>query len=452
MAKHNQPTSKVPMQYVKLGLVAWDHEKVNTTRHTRRSKQERDYLRYCLARDGWNVQLGVIPVFDKSSPIWSKYYQEILDKCYETRVLQYKSLLDNPQQPDLDVFEALFTEETRSGERQVIKPVMLANACHGRLEEIVGACIVRKSGKGYAALLGKNKNDENADFPPQEVQDTYPVHLFQFDTEAERTDEQIMENEGKLRGNKEVSPADKMRNIFRGFSEFGWNQKKVRDVYKGTFGQRGYLIARADQLWSDHCPKADLFSDETERPSLGIREGCFIPSTKDGHVPFQSLNDMTALTEIVNRSYPDGLDKVNEKIDERNLMRAEGTLSSPVEKVKRQATAEEIKDFFQGGGGAKSADKMLDKSTWKNLSGSECHIIKDLAEVALNNDTSKVALYVQNKDIYNDVRRLVNEGEKSKLTMALALLEHPQFEEIFNAAMPHKKVKIEVLEEETVAS
>src|SRR5215471_10715327 len=143
MAPKAHPTVFPMVQY---GLIAWDHDALNVSRRERRPKKDREILRNSLAKDGWLPTKGVVPVFDSKSPCFKKEgCQKIIEGVVAKRQALYDDLKKNAgnKRIELDVFIALFCDK----DGELLVPIYVGNACHGRSEEYYDSQVMRAKGE-----------------------------------------------------------------------------------------------------------------------------------------------------------------------------------------------------------------------------------------------------------------------------------------------------------------
>jgi hypothetical protein len=313
-----------------------------------------------LASTGWDATRGIAIIFDSRSPIWEQrkddngknLYQKILDDTYEERK-KYYDALKTSEEPDnkirLEVFQALYMDGDK-----LIRPRYLVTAGTGRSEVYFDAMFHRLKGYTY----------NNEMYPSQPVVSEIPVQYRIFSTEGERVVAQSRENDKKT-GQYETSSLDKLRTIWYLYRTEGLTQQQAKLLAPGTVGQRGWQFCKLNSLWSESNENL-RFPDEPPRPNLDIINRCFLPPRGEDarYISIASFSgeSLSKLTELIDRSYPDGLKKRNERIAKDNEDKRNAGNESGCVPPLQPATADEVENFVMQRSGA--GPKQLQKKVW----------------------------------------------------------------------------------------
>ncbi len=434
---------------VQFGEFAYDHNLINrVVREKRRPKEAIDLLRHLLALEGWNAAYGLGLLFDSKSPIWNQFknddgksrYQEVLDKTYEDR----KAQLEHLQKPDnndpdkevkLKVFKALFMQGD-----VVIKPKYLITAGTGRSEVYFDAMVARLKGYYYP-----NKTENKiAHEPKPDVVSDIPVQFHVFATEAERIDAQLKEND-KKNGQFEPTSLDKLRSINVLYKISGLTYQQARNKVPGTTGQKAWLLSELDALWSTNNRNCK-FKDEPQRENINIVERCFYKPSDAGYVSFAGFDSSSIgrLTELIDRSTPEGLTNRNKKIADKNDRLREEGRGAEVSVMLQRATSKDIEDYVSNK--HEKPPTQLPKKTWESFNkGSSGTVPAMFAKAQLSGTSEPILVVTENASIFDKLISLIESGKNKDFIMSAlssVVLDHPLFPLFVEYAMTEKTFSV----------
>lgn len=458
------------MCFVKLGRIAWSHNRINTTRQTRRSEEDRKRLIFDLAATGWNPQLGVIATFDERSPIFGNYKDVIegnpnaqYHKSEELRISemlgslegrrQYRAeMLANPNRKwEIEHFNAGFCDE----EGNLIVPDLVNTTCTGRLEAYYHAMLLRLQGsEGQADTFVYGQ--KNGYLPKSKPIWTVPVQIALIKDEAERIQVQKSENT-KREGFVEPSAVDKLATIAKLYKEYSITQAQARRVYPGTVGTKAWLVCELDYLWSSRNHSCKFPNEgKLARPDLNLLDRCLQKKRNEEWLDFKAMNDTSLLARLVYRSNPSELKAANKRLDKERANAVKEGKPGPdtLEPISFDEINSLLRRTYGKGGSGNAKSTMAKKTAWEQAakrsteSGEPTFVAKMAAEV-LDGTMSSVHKMMAHDELFSSAMRAAESGESSHAVKALEIMRHPQFLEFCKIAQqnPGKKLVISVAPE-----
>jgi hypothetical protein len=241
-----------------------------------------------LATAGW-YDRQTVNCFDSRSPGYAESFESLVDQVVARRkdiieATQAQAAKDTQMAARLLVYKSLWMMDDGSYRR----PKVLNNMCFRRLKNYPDAMVLRMNTTEKADLVG------SVETIPTQI----PVNIKVYQSEADRIEDQLIENERNNEGKNEVSFVAKLK-ASKPLFEAGRREAHFRKfVFKDGLGQKIYSILKLDRVQ----PAYDLFNR------------IMLDPTDPRYVPGQSLNP-----NVIRPLYrKDGKDNVPtvEEIDE----------------------------------------------------------------------------------------------------------------------------------------
>jgi hypothetical protein len=186
----------------------------------------------------------------------------------------------------------VYNKAWRDADGKIIEPKFFGNMCFRRASVYV------------QAMVNRLKIDQGMKFGPEEIPLMIPVNVKVYQTEADRIDDQFIENERNSVGKKEVSfPAKVMASKI--LFEAGRNEAHFRKrIFKDGVGQKVFAILKLNAV----CPDFKLL----DRIQLDPTDPQYIPGQS---LPPGELRNLYTNKESKSGRIP-SVDEVQLKIDE----------------------------------------------------------------------------------------------------------------------------------------
>jgi hypothetical protein len=414
---------------LKVGFMAVHHRIVNRlVRPEERTEQQYIALAKRLA-SGWDSQQGVIALFGPDSPLWKmdKQYQLALDECFETRKKKFEDLKADPKKKaELETWSLGYVENG-----QVIKPVVLATTCNGRLTCIDRAMEYRR--EGY---------EEAAPRPITEETWTFPVEYFVFKDELERVRVQCGENSKGL-AFVEPSKLSKLR-ACKILVSAGDGLNDIKNTL-GTGMQPGYYWCKVDELWSKNN-EFNRFPHEgkVKRPDLKIIERFLLDLGDEKRLPAALLNMSTEASELYFRSSPSSMKKENEKRERANASKKAGKSTGDLQTILTPITVDGVeaylKELIEG---KPKGPKAFTTKDWTNFKGNDSIIVQGMANAAVTGNTEMMKPFLANPQFWNLCYEIQDKGKIVEAMLLLNAVEDNRVIKFAEACLSGKDVKWE---------
>jgi hypothetical protein len=265
------------------------------------TEAERKETRASLAQDGW-WESATISCDEIDGTTWNIDGHEVdlttfRDQEIANRQLEWDGLKaqshKDPQKyaRSLEVFEKIFVVNGK-----IDKPEFLPIVCNRRGAEFVQAMVERSYLTDGAKLDAKGKEIPGTG-TPLELNFNVPISVKDWANQTARLTEQLRENEGATKGKLETDPVDCII-AARDLVAQGWNQNKIRNLFRASNGVRAYQIVMLD----------------AEFPSVKIIERMQYPPEKEGYIHARSVK-YPLLQSMAQRLTPEDLTAQNLKLN-----------------------------------------------------------------------------------------------------------------------------------------